>query len=148
MQAVAQLRAIITETQCVLQKDVKYPLCMYFSLLLILNRKRLLKKCFQSLFSKSNQWTMSGGKEIKKCLCKYKQCQSWVTVNLYTVRTNLSQVCIPRFALHYFWKLGGVPPLSDISGFLLHSVQSFPISWVVLLGLSAVPRLWPKHGYV
>lgn len=45
MQAVAQLRAIITETQCVLQKDVKYPLCMYFSLLLILNRKRLLKKC-------------------------------------------------------------------------------------------------------
>lgn len=45
MQAVAQLRAIIREMQCILQKDVKYPLCMYFSLLLILNRKLLLKKC-------------------------------------------------------------------------------------------------------
>lgn len=46
MQAVAQLRAIITEMQCILQKDAEYPLCMYFSLLLILHRKLLLKKCF------------------------------------------------------------------------------------------------------
>ena len=99
---------------CLFKMDAEYPLCVYFSSSLISNRK-LLQEFF------CNQGRGSKGKQIKKCPCKQWHFQ--VTMNLYTVCTNLWKVSIVRLVLHYFWKLGGVPPLPDISKSLLLSVQ-------------------------
>lgn len=144
MQAVAQLRAIITKMQCTLQKDVKYPLCMYFSLLLIRNRKLLLKKCLainelrveeKRLRNASANMNNASSELLWTCIQSVQTFHKFASQGLYCI---IFGSWVGFLLVRHFW----------ISVGLCMGLSGYPISWVVSLDLSAAPRLWPKHGYV